>query len=60
MTPMLENVDSREVLKTFTDATPIQRAGRPEEIVELILFLLSDKSSFMTGSIHSVDGGATA
>ena len=33
------------------------RWGRPEEIAELIVWLLSDKASFVTGSTHLADGG---
>jgi NAD(P)-dependent dehydrogenase (short-subunit alcohol dehydrogenase family) len=39
---------------------PMQRAGRPEEIAEAILFAASDKASFITGQIISVNGGRTA
>jgi 3-oxoacyl-[acyl-carrier protein] reductase len=34
--------------------------GEPEEIAAVILFLLTDDASFMTGAIVSVDGGQTA
>jgi NAD(P)-dependent dehydrogenase (short-subunit alcohol dehydrogenase family) len=39
---------------------PIGRPGEPVEIAHLALFLASDESSFMTGSIVSADGGMTA
>ena len=37
--------------------TALDRAGRPEEVAELIAFLLSDASAFITGAIHPIDGG---
>jgi NAD(P)-dependent dehydrogenase (short-subunit alcohol dehydrogenase family) len=39
---------------------PLRRAGRPEEIADAILFLASEKASFITGQIISVNGGKTA
>lgn len=41
-------------------ATPMQRAGQPEEVAQLILYLASDASSFTTGQEHVIDGGLTA
>lgn len=40
--------------------TPMGRWGKPEEIAELIVWLLSDKASFVTGSTHLADGGYCA
>lgn len=39
--------------------TPIGRIGKPEEIGHLVAFLSSDEASFITGSEHTIDGGAT-
>jgi NAD(P)-dependent dehydrogenase (short-subunit alcohol dehydrogenase family) len=39
---------------------PLGRTGRPEELAETILFLGSDKASFVTGQILNVNGGRTA
>lgn len=39
---------------------PIGRLGTAEEVANLVLFLLSDKASFISGSYHLVDGGYTA
>jgi len=39
---------------------PMRRAGEPEEVAELTLFLASDASSFCNGGIYTVDGGYTA
>jgi NAD(P)-dependent dehydrogenase (short-subunit alcohol dehydrogenase family) len=39
---------------------PLKRAGRPEEMAQAILFLASDKASFVTGQILDVNGGRSA
>ena len=41
-------------------AHPIGRIGEPAEIANVIVFLLTDDASFMTGAVVSVDGGQTA
>jgi NAD(P)-dependent dehydrogenase (short-subunit alcohol dehydrogenase family) len=39
---------------------PLDRIGQPEEVAHVVLFLASDKASFMTGSYVNVDGGLMA
>lgn len=49
-----------EWLTTWTENTPMGRLGKPEEIANIMLFLASEASAFMTGSIVIADGGYTA
>jgi NAD(P)-dependent dehydrogenase (short-subunit alcohol dehydrogenase family) len=39
---------------------PMRRPGVPEEIAEAVVWMCSDRASFMTGASHVVDGGFTA
>lgn len=55
-TPILGETD-RELL---TNATPMKRLGKAEEMAKAVLFMASDDSSFMTGNSLVVDGGYTA
>ena len=51
------NMSGRQWLE---ELHPLGRLGRPEEVANMILFLLSDESSFSTGSEFVCDGGLTA
>lgn len=55
-TPILAN-NSPEMTKAFTEATPAGRLGKPEDIGNMLLFLASDESNFVTGQAIKVDGG---
>lgn len=58
-TPLLESA-SGAMKEALVARHPVGRLGQPEEVAELVLFLSSDKSSFMTGAYYLVDGGYTA
>ena len=49
-----------ETLPTFDAFHPLGRNGQPKDVAEALLFLASDKASWITGQILSVDGGVTA
>jgi len=53
-------MDREELVRSRGGQTPMGRPGRPEEVANAALFLLSDEASFVTGAALSVDGGATA
>ena len=60
-TPMLNRfVGSEENKKGFLQHIPLKRAGTPDEVAQAILFLASDKSSYVTGQSIGVDGGRLA
>ena len=50
---------SEEVEKYLKSLHPIGRIGKPEEVAEAVIWLSSDKSSFVTGQTILVDGGYT-
>ena len=51
---------NQELVQIFLDHTPLGRAGKPEDIVGPAIFLASDLSSYVTGSIVMADGGYRA
>lgn len=55
-----ENVSKEEAMKIFAASYPDKRYCRPEEVADLALFLASDKSSHITGSLVTMDGGQAA
>jgi NAD(P)-dependent dehydrogenase (short-subunit alcohol dehydrogenase family) len=60
-TPMISALeDNKAVNDMLVAAHPIGRLGRAEEVAELVLWLSSDKASFVTGAYYPVDGGYIA
>ncbi|HVY43639.1 MAG TPA: SDR family oxidoreductase [Hyphomicrobiaceae bacterium] len=55
-----QGMDKEELVRTRGGQTPMGRPGKPEEVANAALFLLSDEASFVTGAALAVDGGATA
>ncbi|MGK7369704.1 MAG: SDR family NAD(P)-dependent oxidoreductase [Candidatus Halalkalibacterium sp. M3_1C_030] len=58
-TPLLDTMDEEQI-NQLIGLHPKGRLGRPEEIAEMVLWLASNKSSFVTGSYYPVDGGYLA
>jgi glucose 1-dehydrogenase len=50
-------LDDPEKLETLRRTIPLGRVGRPEEVAQVVLFLASDESSYVSGSTYYVDGG---
>ncbi len=55
-TPMTEEVMRRRGAAIIAQ-TPLKRMGSPEEIAELVAWLLSERASYVTGGAYNVDGG---
>jgi len=52
-TDMTRDLNENELKK----AIPMNRFGRPEEVAEAVCFLASEKASYITGEVISVNGG---
>ena len=52
-----EGVDPEEIARRTTEGIPLRRYGKPEEIAEVIAFLLSERNGYITGQQVLVDGG---
>jgi len=60
-TPLIADLEKdKEAFNFLVSLHPIGRLGMPEEVAELVIWLSSDKASFVTGSYYPVDGGYLA
>lgn len=60
-TPLIASLEqNKEVYDLLVSLHPIGRLGKPEEVAELVIWLSSDKASFVTGAYYPVDGGYLA
>ena len=57
-TPMLDRLTERKT--EVIQRVALRRTGTPEEAAEAVVFMASDKASFITGATLSVDGGRIA
>jgi NAD(P)-dependent dehydrogenase (short-subunit alcohol dehydrogenase family) len=55
-----ELMSNKELMQEWSKNYPIGRFGQPDDIAQACLFLASDESSFVTGTLLPVDGGYTA
>ena len=56
-TPTIQTMMDQRIRDIFIEETPLGRIAQPQEIASVITFLLSDESSFITGSVLEVTGG---
>lgn len=56
-TPFHNDFTPKATQEAIASKTPLQRGGRPEEVADAAVFLASDRSSFVTGEVLSVNGG---
>ncbi len=60
-TPLIQELEADDGLNSMlVSLHPMGRLGKPEEVAELVMWLSSEKSSFVTGAYYPVDGGYLA
>ncbi len=56
-TEMVRKTISRESIQRYESSFPIPRLGAPEEVAELVAFLVGDKAAYITGAALDINGG---
>ena len=56
----LTTEDKKDIKGDIESNIPLGRYAQPEEIAKLMLFLASEDSSFITGSVYMADGGSSS
>ena len=56
-TEMVRATISDELVAQYANSFPIQRLGEPDEVADLVMFLASDKASYITGASLDINGG---
>ncbi|MBR0649035.1 SDR family oxidoreductase [Roseomonas terrae] len=59
-TAMAKAVHTAEIRRDYHDAIPLNRYGREEELADAVVFLCSERASYLTGQVIAVDGGFDA
>ena len=52
--------ETAKIKESVMKSIPLGRFGKPEEVANVALFLVSDEARYVTGSIYNVDGGSGA
>lgn len=58
-TPMVQAFPE-EAIQEMANSVPMGRLGQPEEVADVVAFLLSDQASYIHGAVISIDGGSSA
>ena len=58
-TARMQNITPEEALALATRKVPLGRLAQPEEVANVVVFLASDRASYVTGVVLTMDGAAT-